>query len=356
MPKIVCALGRILYGLKRRKMPDRIGRILFIKTGALGDILMTTPLVRAIRLRFPGAVIDYACGRSYSGALSGNRRINYLIEFDEKIFFRKDAEELRKLAAKIRENRYDLIFVLDKHWAAGVFASRCGGFRLGFDRNGEGFANNLNVYYRQNKHDIDSYLDLAVYLRARPAGKNMELEVGGAAKKFAEKAAKKGTVIIAPGGGANTGQRAAIKLWPKNRYLELVDKITKKYRVIIVGGKEDAPIAKWLIKNARNRKKIRNFCGRTTPAQTAALCGLAKFVVCNDSGAMHIASCATNQIISLFGPTNPHVLAPLNSGSTFMWKETSACYDIYGKFGKCGKNLMRKISVEDVINAAKKYA
>ncbi len=352
----VCKLGSILFSQKNKELPQKINRILFFKTGAIGDILMTTPLVRAVRHKFPGAVIDYACGRSFSDALRGNKNINYIIEFDERMFFRRGLREIKKLATKIKENRYDLIFILDKHWAAGVFGAFAGKFRIGFDRNGEGFANNLNVFYCQNKHDIEAYLDLAIYLRAKPVGTWMEIQIDEKSRKFAKKTVEKGSIAIAPGGGSNTGQRARIKIWPKENYLQLANALTKKSRIILIGGKDDMRTCGWIRSHAKNKGRITNLCGKTTVKQTAALLRLCSFVVCNDSGAMHLASCVNNNIISLFGPTNPHVLAPLNKGSQFIWKEKSACYDIQGNFDKCERNMMSKITVEDVLHATKKYA
>ena len=354
MPSLVRSIGKIAFSAKSKEMPQKIGKILFLKTGALGDVLMTTPLVLAIRHRFPAATIDYACGKSFSGALKGNRNINYVIEFDEKIFFTRNIKELKKLATRLKENKYDVIFVLDKHWAASVFASMAGNFRIGFDRNGDGFANNLNVFYKQNKHDIQSYLDLGLYFRAKPQGTKMNLPISEKDRKFAKRACPKNAVGIAPGGGVNTGQKADVKLWPKERYVQLIDALAKKYSIVLVGGKKDNRICSWIRAHAKNKKRIKNTCGKTTFGQTGATLELCKFIVCNDSGAMHIASCVNDRVISLFGPTNPHVLAPLNNGSIFIWKENEACYDIYGNFGKCKNDMMKKISVEDVLNAASK--
>ncbi len=355
MPSLVCSIGKIAFSAKSKEVPKKIGKILFLKTGALGDVLMTTPLVRAIRHRFPAATIDYACGKSFSGALKGNRNINYVIEFDERIFFNRKIKELKKFATRLKENKYDVIFVLDKHWAASLFASMAGDFRIGFDRNGDGFANNLNVFYTQNKHDIQSYMDLGLYFRAKPQGTKMDLLISEKDRKFAKRACPKNAVGIAPGGGANTGQKATIKIWPKESYVQLIDALSKKYNILLVGGKNDKRICSWTRAHAKNKKKIKNICGKTTFAQTGAALELCKFVICNDSGAMHIASCVNDRVISLFGPTNPRVLAPLNNDSAFIWKEKEPCYDIYGKFDRCEKDIMKKISVEDVVNAARKY-
>ncbi|MDD5464592.1 MAG: glycosyltransferase family 9 protein [Candidatus Moranbacteria bacterium] len=348
-------LGRLAFIGKKRSIPKKIDKILFFKIGALGDILMTTPLIRAIRRKFPNATIDYVCGKSFAKALEGNKNINFIIEFDEKTFFNNNLKELKKLQQKLKENKYDIVFVLDKHWAVAAFTSFIADFRIGFDRNGEGFANNLNIKYNQNRHDIDAYLDMALYFQAREKNTKMDLVITNKDKIFAKKICKKNAIAIAPGGGINTGQNALIKIWPKERYLEIIGRLSKNYNIILVGDKNDKKISSWITKHAKNKKKIKDMCGRATIKQTAAIMELCKFIVCNDSGAMHIASCVNDKIISIFGPTNPHVLAPLNKGSVFIWKEKKACYDIYGNFGKCKKGIMEQISAEDVLNATRKF-
>jgi lipopolysaccharide heptosyltransferase II len=355
MKKAVCTLGDVLFAAKKREPPKEIHKILFFKIGALGDVIMTTPLVRAIRCAFPDAIIDYACGKSFSCALLGNRNINYLIEFDERIFYKSNISEIEKLRRRIRENMYDIIFVLDRHWAVGAFLAFTGSFRIGFERNGEGFANNLNIIYRQNKHDILSYLDLGIYLKVKPQGIAPEITIDVRDRKFAEEKCTPNTIAIAPGGGTNTGQKARIKLWPKINYLSAVNELSKKHKIVLLGGKGDRMICEWIYRHAKNKKRIKNLCGRTTIQQAGAIMERCKLVICNDSGIMHIASCVTDNIISLFGATDPKVLAPLNKESTFIWKEKTACYDIYGNFDGCEKGLMKKISVEDVLNAAKRY-
>jgi lipopolysaccharide heptosyltransferase II len=345
-------LGRAAYCTKSRKIPDKIERILFFKSGALGDIIMTTPLVRSIRRKFPYATIDYACGKSYCDALTGNKNINIVVPFDEKIIYSRDLAALHELAKRLKENKYDLIFVMDRHWACGVLASFIGGFRIGFDRRGEGFANNVNVTYKQNKHDIDAYLDLGIYLRIRPDSSRPEIFFTKDDAHFARKFCN--YVCIAPGGGSNAGQACTAKRWPKRNFLRVANELSCKNNVILLGGSGDAATCKWIASRAKRKNKIKNLCGKTTIGEAAAILKKSRLVLCNDSGIMHIASCVNDRIISLFGPTDPRVLAPRGRRSTYIWKEKTPCYDIYGDFSKCQKNIMEKITVEDVLNATKR--
>ena len=87
--------------------------------------------------------------------------------------------------------------------------------------------------YRQNKHDVLSYLDLGIYMKAGEQGTMPDIALSDRDMKFAKRKCSRKTVVIAPGGGANTGQNARIKLWPKERYAALIDRLPKKYGVIL---------------------------------------------------------------------------------------------------------------------------
>src|SRR3954469_178934 len=95
-------------------------KVLLWKIGALGDVVMTTPLVRQLRARLPDAQIDYLVGRTSRVVLQGNPHLDQLLEFDERILFGAQLHRLGEILAQLRG--YDLVLVLDKHWIFGWLA------------------------------------------------------------------------------------------------------------------------------------------------------------------------------------------------------------------------------------------
>lgn len=353
--KPISLIGKTVFSFKKKKVPENPRKILFLKTGALGDVIMTTPLLREIRKKFPYSVIDYAVGKSYADVLKNNKNIDSVITFDENIFYDKfRSKERGDLGTKLAARDYDLIFVLDKHWAFGTWASHLGGFRIGFDRSGEGFANNANIVYRQKKHEIVSYLDLALFFGIKSKNTKTEIFTTKDDRQRAKEIIPRGRyVCVAPGGGnpGKSDEINATKLWSKERYLELVQELGKKYNIILVGGKNDRKIIKWIKKKAKTNKEVIDASGTTIQA-TAEIMRRARFIVTNDSGAMHIATAVNDKIIALFGTSNPNAWGPLNG--TIVWKGKKSGENMYGKYTH-DENLMKKISVEDVLDAAKKY-
>src|SRR4051812_6270759 len=108
-------------------------KILLWKIGALGDIVMTTPLVRQLRRALPGASIDYLTGEGCAAILAGNPHLDRVVRFDAALLYRAQAHRLLELLPLLRG--YDCIFTLDKHWIFALLARLAGTpRRIGFRR------------------------------------------------------------------------------------------------------------------------------------------------------------------------------------------------------------------------------
>lgn len=373
MRPIINTLGKLFFGLKKRKLPRRVlpvrnqyhpRKVLLLKVGALGDILMTTPLIR--KLAKAGYEVDYAVGKFSHKVLVGNPNINEIIAFDDTTIYgtKKSIWQNIKLINKIRKKKYDLIFVLDKSWMAGVYAWFCSvgkTLRIGFDRYGEGFPNNVNVPYTQEKHDSLYYLDLAKQLgiEYNPKSKKdwgIEVTLTKKEKDFAKHFFKKhkfgkNTLGVVVGGGKNPGQSFNLKIWSKERYAELIKKIPKKYKVLLLGGPSDQEESEFILEKLpkARQKNIVSAVGKTSIHESIALMQHCKKIICSDSGPLHMAAAVNPNIISIFGPTNPVVYAPLHKKSKVIWKEEKACYTIFGTHDTCKEGMIDKVSADDVL-------
>lgn len=367
---IVCIVGNPYFSVikKRRLDKSKVKKILFIKSGAIGDVLMTTPLVRAVKEHFPKAEIVYCIGKWSQGVLKNNKNIDRIVSFDEKIIFKKKLLGLKKLANKLSKEKFDLCFVLDWSYLAGLFGYMCApnATRVGFSRNKEGFAHTIGVPYGDEKHDSEYYLDLA---RAIGAGKEassarMELfpskEDNDFASSFMKKNRIKGKIVgIAPGGAYNPGQTVPLKRWPEKKYIELCASILNKTKanIIFFGGKTDKVTIKSVMFDAKAKEHCRMHDAHgITILQSSALMKKCNVFVTNDSGPMHMAAAMNVQVISIFGPTNPKKLAPLGKQHKIFQSKLD-CVPCYknGSYPKCShKKCMQAVKADDVFNEIKK--
>lgn len=359
MKTVICFIGNIIFSLKKRKeIPKAPKKILLVKSGAIGDVLMTTPFLRELRKLFPKAQINYLVGNWSKEVLNNNKNIDNVISFDEDIIFKNKFFAILGLAKKIQKQKYDMCFVLDRSYLADIFAYLCKiPLRIGFDRKGEGFSLTHKVKTEKNKHHINEYLKLLTFFNIKPKNKEMNLFVTkkdtGLTNRFLKKNKLSKKIIgVAPLGAINPGQKMLTRRWPIRKYKELIKTLANKYGIILFGGKEERNELEQ-IKNELDNGVV-NAAGLTIQ-QSSALMKKCKLFITHDSGAMHIAAASKIPVLSIFGPSNPHEKAPLNKNSRFIWKkiECAPCLKD-NKFPDCKTiGCMETISVEEVLNKVK---
>jgi len=339
-------------------------KILIFKIGAIGDVLMTTPFVRQARKNFPRAKIDYLVGKTAFQVLDGNRNLDEVVSFDEKIFFKKNIPAMLSLIRQARKRKYDMVFVMDKHWIFNFIAFLFGiKERIGFDRLGrEGIFLTKRVTYDKVRHEIFYYLDLLKVAGCAVDYNDYKIDLflNDNDYFFAENLWKiyrlnrKKVIGIAPGGGKNPGEKTEIRNWEINKYIELIKKLVdKNYFVLLVGGPSDSDKEKKILECLKS-KKIISIIGKSSIKESAAVIKKCNYFVCNDSGPMHIAAAVNKNIISVFGPTNPKRKAPLYKESHAIWKDKDIYDEKYELFGKSpSKKFMTRIDVDDVLKYIK---
>ncbi|MEM4240124.1 MAG: glycosyltransferase family 9 protein [Candidatus Woesearchaeota archaeon] len=359
-------IRKIIRTISIRKKPIpqiRPQRICIFKIGAIGDVLVSTPMVHALRQRYPKARIDYWTGQWSAGALEGNKDLDNVVAFDDATFFKKRVDLVIGLARRIASQRYDTMFILDKHWSLGTFGRLCNvPVRIGFDRDGEGFAHTAAVPFGKTRHESDYYLDLA-YLAGAKKVKNPKIELWLSAqdKKFASdffrknRLAPKKTIGIVPGGAKNPGQNAVVKRWPVERFAEIAKALAGKgWQILLIGrspGDDDVlPAMLSAVPNAANA------IGSFTIRQSAALLQKCRLVICNDSGPMHMAAAVGTPTVSIFGPTDPRHWAPRGPKHIWVWNRVDCTKAMkYGTYDEPHiKMNILKVQPRHVLNAVRR--
>lgn len=357
--KTICALGNAAFAFKKKKIDlAGIRKIAVLKSGTIGDILMATPFLRALRNSFPDAIIDFHLGKWSVEALQNNPCIDSIFAYDDSVFhsFSNILGKI-KLIRKVKARKYDLLFILDKSYLANLLGFATGiKFRIGFDRYGEGFSNNLNVKYGSVRHEIDYYLDLTKTIGIEKTNKHLELNILKEDRQYVDTLIKninntKKYIGVIPGGAKNPGGGVVdSRKWPAEKFIELTGRLSSKYTLLLLGGKTDFEFNETIIKIS-GKKDVFNLAGKTTVAQSCELMRRCKFIICNDSGPMHIASASGTKVISLFGPTNPARKAPLTKRSIALWKDEDiydSAVEVYGAEPKHAPYFGR-LSVQTVL-------
>ncbi len=332
--------------------------ILIIKIAAIGDLLLITPAVRGIRRNFPQARITLLVGKWSRSIINGNPNIDEIIDVPDEIFFKIMPLSLISLIIRLRKRKFDMVFVWHRSMAFRFFSWLLGiKTRVGFSRNGNAMF--LSHYVEENPkiHEIHEYQSTLIPLEIESAGIDMDLVISEEDKRFADNLWKEYALSdrdivlgIAPAGGKNPKEVVPLKHWPREYFAELSDKLIeqKNARVIFLGSKDDAAVVRDVLSMMRGRAV--DLCGKTNLKQAAAVIQKCKVFIGNDSAPMHIAAAVKTPVISLFGPTDPKELAPLDYKHVYLYAEAecSPCYK-NGRFPDCKtKDCMYKITPEEV--------
>lgn len=319
-------------------------RILLWKIGALGDVMMTTPLVRQLRRQFPDAQIDYLVGQHARILLDGNKAVSNVIAFDESILVEKQLRRLPGLIAQL--SGYDLLFTLDKHWIFGLLAffSRVPK-RVGFARGREGWAYQYQVPYGEIRHEVDYYLDLATAAGVQVDHGDRTLQL----PPFTETSPVGGRyVALSNAGGANIRERSSVRRMPDAVFAELVQRLSVGHTVVCVGSAAERSYYDAF-------SQATNLCGTLSLAETWSVLRRAAAFITTDNGLMHMAGAVTDRIVAVFGPSHPARKLP--AGARAIWldeKDYDSAYEVFGQVPQ--QEFFKTLSVEAILQCLAQVA
>jgi lipopolysaccharide heptosyltransferase II len=291
-------------------MQGVLHRTLIIRLSSIGDIILSSPLVRLLHTRFPDIWIDYLVKSQYADLVRHNPYISRVIEFPDGGTIADLMRQRRDIAA----SAYDL--VLDIH---DSIRSRILTFGLSAPRriNKRKIARTLLVFLKRDFYHrfgdapplTDRYLETVHDYALENDGRGPEVflpeETRGAvdAMLAAESIDARTTCI-----GICPSARHGNKMWPAERFSNAAAQLAQKTRrpVLVFGSRDEIQRCSEITESLRAGSDIIravNLAGRTSLLETAAAMDRCAVVVANDTGLMHLASARGIPVVAIFGPT-----------------------------------------------------
>lgn len=304
--------------------------VLVWKYGALGDLLMCTPLLRQLRRARPDARITALVGRRSAAAIAGHPACDRIETFDERTMTAAGSWRLPALIARLA--RADQVFVLDKHRVFGLLARLSGvRARIGFDRFGEGRWHSTAVPYGDAiRHEVDCYLSLLTAAGLPMDAQDRALEAPGllaaAPPASLPWALPSGYRVLINAGGINPREHSTVRRLPSALFETVAQRCAALGPVVFLGNEAERQAY------PAGGPDVVNLAGRTTLAQAAAVLRGARAVITTDCGLMHLAGAVGAPTVALFGPTNPHRLCP--PGVRPLWVDEDRYDSAYETFGR----------------------
>jgi ADP-heptose:LPS heptosyltransferase len=269
-------------------------KILVIRFSSIGDIVLTTPVLRCLKQQLPNAEVHFCTKRKYEGVLSSNPYIDKFHFLDSSIV---------QLIEHLCAERYDYVIDLHSNLRTKLIRAFLGVRTACVDK--------LNwqkwLYIRfkvdliPDKHIVSRYLDTISFLGVNDDGLGLDFFITPTDQVDTDQLPethRSGYVAYAIGG------QYATKRLPLDRMIELCEKLS--FPVILLGGKEDREVGNRVVAAIGN-DTVYNGCGQYSLAQSAYLIQQAIVVFSHDTALMHIAAAFKKKVYSLWGNTTPRL-------------------------------------------------
>ncbi len=331
-------------------------RILILNQNWLGDVLFSTPAIRAIRKSYPNAHIACLAPKRAADALSHNPHLNEVLVYNERSMLVTLFEPFRVFWA-MRSRRFDAIFFFHRSRSKAFLAMLAGiPERIGFTRGGRGWLLTRAVPVPEGPlHKIDLFLKLLEGSGIPSAGRWPEMEVKQEEEEsLAKLLAKEGILADRDYAVLHVGGNWDLKRWPLEyfiRWTHLFLERNPEWKVVLCGSAGEKKLVQKML-DAFPKGNIVSLCGRTTLGQLAALMKRARLVLSNDSGPIHVAATQRTRTLGIFGPTSPVETGPVSEGPlSLLWKDVGCRVPCY--FRSCkGRVCMELVTPEEAFEKA----
>ncbi|MBL7091797.1 MAG: glycosyltransferase family 9 protein [Candidatus Omnitrophica bacterium] len=317
----------------------KVKKILVIGLSNIGDAVLTTPVIQALRENFPRAHLAVLAGPRAFSVFKSDPRIDAKIVYDKSICWKNKLSLLNRL----RQDRYDLVVDLRSSAFSIILGAKY----------------HTSVFARPPKpliHMKDRHLwklkslGLDIGHTAGPSVMFSGEERNYVNRLFDKWQIKDGQLIVAIAPGA----RNMTKRWEKEGYRQLAGRLTKEYnaKIIMVGDRQDALLAQEII--SRIEPAPLNAAGKTSIGELAFLLTKCRLLVSCDSAPMHLGWAVNTPVVAIFGPTSHKKYAPAGPDDIVLRRDLTCSPCEQSLCPKGTRQCMKLIGAEEVFQACKK--
>ena len=264
-------------------------KILIIRFSSIGDIVLTTPVIRCLKKQLQGAEIHYLSKKYFMDVLLANPYIDKLHLLEEN---------LSDTISSLREENFDLVIDLHNNLRTLIIKTRLGVKSKSFDK--LNWQKWLLVNFKVNRmpatHIVDRYLDTVRFLGIKNDDKGLDYFIN---EEYDLRTLLPSTHLHYV--GLVIGAQHATKRLPQHQLIKLCKDLRQP--VVLLGGPDDQLRGAEICDSAG--KHVFNGCGKFTLDQSAYLVKMARQIISHDTGLMHIAAAFKKPVISIWGNTVP---------------------------------------------------
>ncbi len=266
-------------------------KFLILRFSSIGDVVLTTPVVRCLKQQIKDAEVHYFTKKAFSPVIKHNPYI------DRKFFIEDSLSSIIRL---LKKEDYDYLIDLHNNLRTFIVKTLLGGKSFSFDK--INFEKWMVVNFKVNPlpqvHIVDRYMDTLKSFGVMNDDKGLDYFITIDDEKVLQQlpdSHKAGYI------GFAIGAKHATKRLPTEKIISICKKTAQP--IVLLGGEEDADRADTIAKAIGSN--IYSACGKYALNESAALVKHATKIITHDTGLMHIAAAFKKEIISVWGNTIP---------------------------------------------------
>lgn len=334
--------------------------IVLLRTDRIGEVLLSTVAVDAIKRRFPSAKMSFVTSAYSKPIVDGRDGLDETITFDT---IRKKGifKGAFYLAGILRRRKFDTAIVFNPHKSLHLACFLAGiPRRVGYDRKWP-FLLTERITDERNKglkHEVEYTMDLLGLIGVEGSAGAPHLDVKHSDEAYVAgllmgHGVKKDKPLVV----VHSGSSNKAKIWPMERFAELVKRIRIETvaSVVLIGGKEERGMVERIIKLSGDDAV--NLSGDLNLGQLAALLKRSRLFIGNDAGPMHIAAALGVKVIAIFGRNIPGAgpvrWRPWGEGHV-VFHETPGCDPCGDAACRFDHRCLKNVTVDAVFDAARK--
>ncbi len=330
-------------------------RICVVRTDRIGDVMLTTPVFKALRQAFPRAHIAALVSSSNKELVEGNPYLDSIL-VDDRNGKHKGFIGFLQLARDIRRENFDTAIVFHTKRRTNMACFLAGiAQRIGYHNDKWGFLLThpiKDVRHLGQEHEARLCLDCLKVLGIKAQAMEPQLTVSSQNQQWvrnwlSQHDAKPGEIIV-----IHPSASDPTKCWPAASFASMIDSLAQRYRykIIVMGDAATASIVKEI--KSRTTVSIIDAVGALTLGQMAALLQDASVLISNDSGPVHVASAVATPVISIFTRLDPGInpkrWAPLGDKSYLLMPDPKDAIRLNAK-GEIASGRLDAVRVESVL-------
>ncbi len=325
--------------------------ILVVNLSLIGDVILSTPVIRNLKLNYPDASIRFLTVPWSKEVVANNPYLDEVIVYD-KHNGDKGLYGLIKISKIIKRYSFDLSVIVNKSFGSALicFLARIPQ-RISYAIEGRNWLLSQKIKFDENLHLAENHIRLLALLNIKNCDRRLDFSFTNSDLQYIDNLLNKDSKGIKPLIGINPSASWETKRWGVDKYIRLANMIKSEFDVDIafIGSKMDEKVVNSVVENLNF--ECLNLLNKTTLPQLGAFLSKCKLFITNDTGPMHLAVAVGTPVVAVFGPTSPSKCGPFY-GDNINIQSNLACINCYKK--KCDSlKCMDSISVERVFEAVK---